>query len=313
MASITNKNYKYDELTYAEEIYKAGRFLTKYYPTEMRLLTLYYRDVLNLKPAKREEYLIKFCEGCIPSFNIARYYKIIDATLNRSRDKKQKLIRVEKIDIYKQELEYILSLDIQYNYKKILLAFLVQMKLNKYIYEIRNNKEYNSLYFKGDKKKYQNIKDMANVPSNVKIHEDAIYDMAHNHKGLISLLHSGLIILDFLKECVPSGDIAFSIRDFNNVGWYLDYYCNMARIKLCKECENPFYAKANSQKYCKNCSTDIQYYQPIKTKVLTCIDCGKVFEVVSKDTKSDRCNDCERIYRLEYQRILMQKRKKNLA
>ncbi len=285
-----NNNYKYDEISYAEKIYQSGKFLTKYYPTEMRLLALYCRDVLNMKPLQRKEEIIKFCENSIPLFNVAKYYKIINYAIKKSRDNNQLLIRVEQIDVYKNEIDYIMSLDIQYNYKKILLAFLVQMKLNKYIYETRNKKPYDTLYFKGGRKKYQNIKNMANVPVSLKINEDAIYEMAHNQTGIITLLHSGLIILDFIENCVSNGEVAFLIKDFENVGWYLDYYFQNPKIKLCEKCDNPFYMNSNSQKYCR---FHADTYVPLGEKTLTCIDCKENFSVDARNMTKFMCDECQ--------------------
>lgn len=34
-------------------------------------------------------------------------------------------------------------------------------------------------------------------------------------------------------------------------------------------------------------------YQKIETKMIKCIDCGREFEVDAKDTKSQRCEDCQ--------------------
>ena len=52
---------------------------------------------------------------------------------------------------------------------------------------------------------------------------------------------------------------------------------------------------------------DINTYQPIGTKTIICIDCGKEVEVDAKDTKTNRCDKCYGVYRherkLETQRI----------
>ena len=44
---------------------------------------------------------------------------------------------------------------------------------------------------------------------------------------------------------------------------------------------------------CDLCGT----YQPIGTKTIQCIDCGKEVEVDSKDNKTERCEECYKIYR----------------
>ena len=47
--------YKYKDLNYAQKIYKDG-FLTKYRDTELKLVALYMRDILNItKKQDRKE------------------------------------------------------------------------------------------------------------------------------------------------------------------------------------------------------------------------------------------------------------------
>lgn len=61
-------------------------------------------------------------------------------------------------------------------------------------------------------------------------------------------------------------------------------------------------AKRNAQKYCAECSSDIQYYKPIKTKVLICVDCEKEFEVDARNMTKSRCNGCQINHRKKWDR-----------
>ena len=45
-----------------------------------------------------------------------------------------------------------------------------------------------------------------------------------------------------------------------------------------------------------------KYYQPIGTKTITCIDCGKEVEVDAKDNKTCRCDIHQKEYSLELNR-----------
>lgn len=66
-------------------------------------------------------------------------------------------------------------------------------------------------------------------------------------------------------------------------------------------------SKRNAQKYCSECSSDIQYYKPIKTKNLVCTDCKKEFVADSKANNCIRCPDCQKKKQLEWQRKSMKK------
>ena len=61
----------------------------------------------------------------------------------------------------------------------------------------------------------------------------------------------------------------------------------------CKKCKILFKPCSNNSKYCKNCGK----YERINIKTIICCDCGKEFEVDSKDTKSTMCKECYCIYR----------------
>jgi len=249
-------NYKYNELSYAELIYSKG-FQTKHIPTELRLLVLYYRDVLKLKPKEREERLNEFCKNNVSNFKKEKLFKTINTALNSALKKDQKLITIEKIDISKTEIDYINLLDIQYEYKKVMFAFLVQMKLNKIVYEYKYEKEYSSIYFKGGIKKYNNIKKMANIPTKMLINDEVINKL--EELKLITILHKGAILLDYINNCVQGKEIVITITDFENIGLYLDYY---NEVKGVKECENNcgciIKIKSNKQKYCDNCAKEMQ-------------------------------------------------------
>ena len=69
-------------------------------------------------------------------------------------------------------------------------------------------------------------------------------------------------------------------------------------------------AKRNAQKYCSECSTDIQYYKPLITKTLVCVDCGKEFVVDSKANNRPRCDECSKVAKLKKYIKYNQKRMK---
>ena len=258
------KNYKYNELAYAELIYNKG-FQTKHVPTELRLLALYYRDVLGYKPKEREEKIYKFCKNNIPNFKKEKFFKPINKALRVASDKKQKFIIIKKIDIFKTELDYINNLDIQYEYKKVMFAFLVQIKLNKIVCEYKYDKEYNSIYFKGGTKKYNNIKKMANIPVKMSINDEVINKL--EELKLITILFKGAILLDYINNCVADGDLAFTITDFENVGLYLDYYNGVKGVKKCEGgCGGIIKIKNNKQKYCNECAEKINIQKTIDNR-----------------------------------------------
>lgn len=73
-------------------------------------------------------------------------------------------------------------------------------------------------------------------------------------------------------------------------------------LKTCSQCGKKFYNGYNNQIYCSDNCYKKSKYIPVETKTLTCVDCGKLFRVQSKNTKAKRCNACQRLFVRQYDR-----------
>ena len=105
-----------------------------------------------------------------------------------------------------------------------------------------------------------------------------------------------------VKFIDDNSPIVLKITDMRELGKEYMLYRGK-KYARCGNCGRLFYKRSNSQLYCKNCKG----YQKIKTKVLTCCDCGKEFVVDSKANNKQRCDECQHIKQLEYQRKSMAK------
>ena len=92
---------------------------------------------------------------------------------------------------------------------------------------------------------------MANIPKTMSLNDEVINELSK--LKLITILHKGKISLDYIKNCIPKGEIEFEITDFENVGLYLDYYNNIKGIIKCISCDRIIKVNSNSQKYCLVC------------------------------------------------------------
>lgn len=97
------------------------------------------------------------------------------------------------------------------------------------------------------------------------------------------------------------------VTDFRELGYEYMKYCGDDIIR-CRECGMLTRGNKNGTKqYCSKCAG----YTPIDTKTITCIDCGKAFDVSARNHKTERCDECQAKHRNEYQKKLMQKRRAN--
>ena len=79
-------------------------------------------------------------------------------------------------------------------------------------------------------------------------------------------------------------------------------------VVFCQDCgEEVKIRSSNNTKTvrCEKCQK-IADYRPVGKKIVTCIDCGKEFEVDARNMKKIRCNECQSEHRKEWDR----KRKK---
>lgn len=290
--------YKYKDLVYAQKIYSEG-FLTKYRETELKLVALYIRDVLEItKKQERKETLHKFCEKHLKDYHRMKYYKLINKALDYSCSKKNYLINIDSVPVMKSEINYLNSQDLSIDEKKVLFTLLITYKLRKLYFEIKKpNEPYDNIYFKGGTTQYSDLKKVSNIHNKLDINIDIISELAV--KGYVKIYSRGCIRLNFIEAIVDNtGEGAFEMTDYNNIGYWFEWYNGNKRIGKCAKCGNVFYKRANNQIYCSEC----QGYEKIGTKTLVCCDCGKEFEVDGVVKNKKRCDKCQKEYIKLYDR-----------
>ena len=88
-------------------------------------------------------------------------------------------------------------------------------------------------------------------------------------------------------------EMVLLVSDFRELGYEYMKYCGEDIIR-CRECGILTRGNKNGTKqYCSKCAG----YTPMGTKPVTCIDCGKVFEVDANNHRTNRCDDCYKFYR----------------
>lgn len=277
-------NFKYNEEQYGEEIYTNG-FQTDYINSELTILVKYLKQIKNFKKKETEEFLYKFCEKHIEGFNKINYYKSIDKAILKGRKGDNKLITIKSISIYKEEMEYIDSLEIDHEYKKLLLVFLVNKKISLEIKRLNYCGNEMSTYFEGNKKRYGSIFKAANISGKLKI-DEMIHELVN--KNIIQSIIKGGIILEYLYPLyeireeviqvknkitdkiedkikkiivydIKNYELYEEISDFENIGFVFDFYKEINNVKKCdnfRECKRLIRVTNNKIKYCKSCAEE---------------------------------------------------------
>ncbi|MFP2985416.1 hypothetical protein KM776_11425 [Bacillus velezensis] len=245
---------KFKEKDYAELLLKKG-FISKNLSTEMKILAKYFKS-LGKKPKEREKLLYEFCEKHIVDFSRVLYFKKINSALIYARKKENVLINIDRIEITKNELEVIDTLDVDHVQKKLCFTLLTLNKLYSTIHETKygeNNKEH---FYGGNNKKYKELIDASHTSLTANKLHLIIGELAA--KEIVEIRNKGFIKLSFIYEIELDSEVGILINSFDDIGLYYDLYTNQQRVRECSTCNTPIKIKSNKTKYCSNCALETE-------------------------------------------------------
>lgn len=253
--------YRYNEKKYAEAILEQG-FLTQYHRYELKILVKYYKEVLGKKASERKELVYKFCEENIAKFNRVKYFKIINSALLYGSKRVNKLISIGSIPVTDREIEYINGLELDEVHKRVLFSFMVKNKLNKEMSKQIFGKVSDYNFFGGKKESYKEVFEMSKLTGKYNINS-LVNDLSN--MGYVDVRTRGKINLLFV-DSIEVGDndiVAFQITNFDNVGYYFDWYNGNDKFIKCENdgCDEIVKKTNNKNKYCSECAKKIKNEQ----------------------------------------------------
>lgn len=290
-------------LSYPQEIINP-----KNYYNNIRILLLYLRDVLGLKPKLREEYIYELLKQIDPNFNEVTDYKKIDKILKGTSAKEYKIIdavktRVYKHNlkdccpmyIYKSEFDFINSLTDNKNQRKLLFAILCFWKIRNAVYKVDLNNFYIPNY-------------VVTIPclkrtSRITLGEKEtigylFYDLRQLDYINYTPYGKGGIIAKFLENLPKTNEeeLKIEITDIEDIGLYFEYFINLDKFKFCEKCGSIYRVNNSSQhggdrnnKYCKFCKKEQTTY----LKLIRCQNCGQAKFISTKSRRKEiLCDDC---------------------
>ncbi|MCR6616777.1 hypothetical protein PF996_09010 [Bacillus velezensis] len=244
---------KFKEKDYAELLLKKG-LISKNFGTELKILAKYFKS-LGKKPKEREKLIYEFCENHVTDFSRVLYFKKINSALNYARKKESVLINIDQIEITKNELEVIDSLDADHVQKKLCFTLLTLNKLYSTIHKIKYGEKNKEHFYGGNNKKYKELIDVSHTSLTANKLHFIIGELAA--KGIVEIRNKGFIKLSFIYEIDSDSEVAILINSFADIGLYYDLYTNQPKVKRCAACFVPLKMKSNKTKYCSKCAKDI--------------------------------------------------------
>lgn len=240
----------------------------------LNLLARYYREI-GKNDDEIKELLSDFLNRCLK--DKYKESKWIDSIFYQVvKSKKYNLKKVDNVIVTKSEMEIIQSVKGK-SRQKVLFTLLV---LSKYYNAVSDkNKNWTNL-------EYKKIFKLANVQLSIQNQALLINDLYNC--GFVNVsknVGKPNIQVNFVDN---ESDAVLTITRLKDLGKEYLMFCGEDYIR-CQKCGTLVKNYKNTNKYCKTCGQ----YQPIETKTVICVDCGKEFIVDARITNKIRCDECQ--------------------
>ena len=286
-------NFKFDDKTDIErKIF--NNYANQENPEEtIRDLARYNHHILGMNKEDNYDTILAYMKNNCLDFYEEQYFKIIYR--NIASAKKYKFRNVAPVVITKAEMDKITSLN---DIRKEKIAFVL----------LATVKYYNNVSTENNNRMYMSISDLFKL-SRVAIpsKERASYLHFAYQEGLLvehTFVGTNLKIVNFVvDDSEPVMELTED--DYKELSYtYLNY--KSGGYKHCKKCGRLFkmHKSEPGRLYCKECG---QKHETSEFKIIKCVDCGIEFVVGALNTKTCRCEECQRTIDKENTRIRVQK------
>lgn len=305
---MSNTYNVYHMRTFAEKVYREGFQKETSKQFELCLVALYMRDVLGINKTVMKSELLDFCMREAPDSSKRAWVMMVAKAEKYAQKKDHVLVECPYIDMYEDEVEYIDSLDVSDNAKKIVFTMMVHKKLDKVCYEARNTDSY-TIFSYATNKRYSSLKRVAHLSKVKDMAKEVMHELyCHNLVDVIETKGTPLK-LNFADKICFEGKIAVRITDYEQIGLYWEWLMGKPNIGLCCTCWQIYNSRSKRRCYCEQ----HQGYQKLGISVrdVVCANCGKEFQVSIKNTRTIRCESCQAMEKLAYDAHRMMEKRTN--
>ena len=250
--------FAYKEIDYAKFIIKNG-FKTENIKYECSILAKYYKST-GLNKSEARSKIIDICNRSIKEFYYEMYYPLIESGINSGF--KKDIIQIDEIKFYKEELDYISSININYSNKKLLFGLLLTKKLNQAV----SSSEKLGFVFNGNKRNYANLKRFSGLKNRTQKQINYMFADLIDLE-LISIRDDDRKYLLFMEHIQDSKELAFTASNFETAILLFDSYNDKYKVNVCEVCGEIFKVESVKhpyQKYCKFCQKEKELERYIK-------------------------------------------------
>lgn len=238
--------YYCKELDYARQIVKDG-FITNNIKYELTILAKYFKS-LGLSKAEAKSRIIDICNRSIKEFYYEVYYPIIEGSINTGF--KKELVQIDEISFYKEELNYVNSINVNYSVKKLMFGLLLIKKINQAV----ANSENIGFVFNGSKYNYSNLKKFSGLSNRTQRQINYMFAELIDVE-LVSVRDDDRKYLLFMNHIQGSMELAFTVSNFEAAILLFDNYNGKCKVNTCGVCGEIFKvsSKTNVPLSCKAC------------------------------------------------------------
>ena len=236
----------FDEISYAENLLEMKYWeKIKTQNADIMILSKYYRHI-GVPESQILEKVLSVCLEKVPYFNSVTQKQRVKNIVYNSR--KYNILKVNRIDIYKSELDKIREVK-DYDKQKVLFVMLVLAKAKKFDLANTRYAQHHGYYVSRDLDDF--VIELSGIPR-YRLNKKKLAYLYHELKELGFVKHTFFDSHKILYES-SQGDIDIIIRDFDNIiSYYLDY--TDGELLYCEICGKEFPKMGRKRhKFCEGC------------------------------------------------------------
>ncbi|WP_080845574.1 hypothetical protein [Cytobacillus gottheilii] len=249
--------YQYKDRDYITDILNAKKFTSKFFSTELKLLSRHYRE-LGCNEVEIKNRLHEFCKRGMKKYNPAIHYKIINNAVSHGMNEHNKIVQIDSLTVSLPELNYIDTLELSHEYKRVVFTLLVLQRLFRSYLQIKDGETKSNEYYFGGYKNYRDLVSVAKITfdKRKKSKVKNIHDLVRllHEKEIVEIANNGNIKLLFMYDIPTDDSNGIIVKEYNEIGYYYDLFHGENRVKECESCGVPIRPNGNRQEFCKVCS-----------------------------------------------------------